>query len=330
MNSMNDEMEELKAMLDQSLTVKDERGREVIQIALLTTLYLDDPFSRAKREAIASCCDDYFMRCGQHLRWALNPDTRRMEVFGKGSGSTPSAWLPDLGEEKSFSIIALGAQHPWGASSFYLNTFCGERRPYEKLGFFRVAFPLLWFADQASSFPEVVLEMCRKLQPSSGYGGIGIMDSPDVSLSGHYQPIVYELAQRFPGIEADFPIEHGIWLTQGREGDRGGIKGVNWLTVVADRWLAELGGADKVEADVRALDDRFIVHRYGAGLMIQAGERPQLGDSERDRWPELNVKLSRYFGPIRITRHCPFGQTGAGPRFTKEEAIKWLRRFDGR
>lgn len=145
-------------------------------------------------------------------------------------------------------------------------------------------------------------------------------------------PSIYELAQRFPGFEADFPIDHDIWLSKGREGGRAGIKGVNWLTVLEDRWLAELGGAEEVTAHVTALDGRFIVHRFDGRLMIQAGDRPQLGDVERGAWPELYVKLAKYVKPIRITRHRPFGHAGSGPRFgnEKEEGEAWLRRFDER
>ncbi|WP_437870917.1 type VI immunity family protein [Sorangium sp. So ce363] len=108
---------------------------------------------------------------------------------------------------------------PWLGSS------C--RRAVE-LGFFRIAFPLLWFAGSSESFPEVMLEGCRKLKPVSGYGGIGAVESPDSSISSRYEPVVYDWAQKFPGSEADCPTSHSIWLRRGRSG--GGIKGVNWLT----------------------------------------------------------------------------------------------------
>jgi len=175
----------------------------------------------------------------------------------------------------------------------------------------------------------VLLNVCRTLKPVSGYGGIGVMESPDTAISADYEPIVYHWAQRLPGLEADYPIDHSLWLVKGREGDRDGIKGGNWLTVLSDRYVTELGGADKVEADLKALDSRFLVHRYDGGILIQAGPRPQLGDVERDLWPALYVKLNKYLKPIRITRHRPFQHAGPD-RFDMERSEAWLRRFDDR
>jgi hypothetical protein len=183
-----------------------------------------------------------------------------------------------------------------------------------------------WFSEHPGTLAEVLLALCRKLKPVSGYGGIGIAESPDNLISSRYEPIVYQMAQRFPGLEADYPISHGIWQRKGS----GGIKGVNWLTVVGDRWLPQLGGADALQTALAALDSRFLVHRFDGGVMIQAGPRPQLGDAARDVWPELYVKLAKLLRPIRITEHRPFHQAGAGPRFDLERSEAWLRRFDDR
>jgi hypothetical protein len=131
------------------------------------------------------------------------------------------------------------------------------------------------------------------------------------------------MAQRFPGLEAEYPIGHSIWLEHG-------IKGVNWLTVVGDPWLDRLGGADAVEAGLASLDGRFIVHRFEGGVLIQAGPQPELGDAKHDRWPELYVKLAKYLKPIRITEHAPFHHAGPGSRFDLERSEAWLRRFDDR
>jgi hypothetical protein len=289
-------------------------------------VYIEDTYKPEVREAIAACCEDYFQRYGQHLRWALHPDTRLMERFGAGKGSNPRAWLPALGEEESFSLIYHGADWDRGAGAFSLKALGTERRPFTELGYLRVSFPVLWFSDHPGSLTSALLDICRRLRPVSGYGGIGVIESPDITKSQRYEPIVYELAQRFPGLEVDYPVSHSIWLAEGE----GGIKGVNWLTVVGDRWLAKLGGTDAVHADLAALDRRFLVHRFDGGVMIQAGPRPELGDAESNDWPELYVKLSKYMEPIRIKRHRPFQHVDPGFGFDKERSEAWLRRFDDR
>lgn len=314
------------AALDEHLMFRDGDGRVVIRAALLATVYVLDPYTREVREAFASCCEDYFAHCGQHLRWAMDPEPGYMERFGSSKGSRPGAWLPDLGEENEFNLLYHGAEDERGASPFFLEALGDQRRPFEQLGYLRLAFPMFWFVEHSGSLVDVLLQLCRKLKPVSGYGGFGVIESHDRSISQRYAPKVYQLAQRFPGLEVDYPTGHSLWQLQGG----GGIKGVNWLTVVGDRWLARLGGADAVQAALASLDTRFVLHRFEGGIIIQAGQRPEMGDAERNVWPALYVKLAKYLKPIRITEHRPFQQGGAGLRFDKERSEAWLRRFDDR
>ena len=327
---MSDEIDELSQVLSEQLSVKDDQGHVVLQVAQIATVFFEAPYRRETREAVASFCESYFRHWGEHLRWALHPDERLMERFGTGKGSDPRAWLPAMEEDESFSLLYHGAEHDRSASAFCLEALGSARRPRPRFGFLRVSFPLLWFMDGSGSLPEVLLNICRTLKPVSGYGGIGVIESPDSLIASEYEPIVYHWAQRLPGLEADYPISHDLWLPSGREGGRDGIKGGNWLTVLSDRYVAELGGADRIEADLKALDSRFLVHRYEGGVMIQAGPRPQLGDVKRDLWPTLYVKLAKYLKPVRVTRHHSFQHCGPGVRFDNERSEAWLRRFDDR
>jgi hypothetical protein len=327
---VSDEIDDVGQALSEHLAVKDETGRVVLQVAQAATVYFADAYRREVREAVASCCEMYFQRWGQHLRWGVNPDGGHMERFGASKASDPRAWLPTLGEDEAFSLTYHGGQDKRSANAFSVEALGSERRPYLDFGYFRVSFPLLWFAHGSGSLPEVLLDLCRTLKPASGYGGISVIESPDDIIQSKYEPIVYQWAQRFPGLEADYLTSHSNWLPTGREDGRDGIKGGNWLTVLSDRYLAELGSADKVETDLKTLDSRFLVHRYDGGILIQAGPRPQLGDVERDLWPELYVKLNKYLKPVRVVRHNPFQHGGPGERFDKVRSEAWLRRFDDR
>ncbi|MCC6552101.1 MAG: DUF3396 domain-containing protein [Polyangiaceae bacterium] len=327
---MSNETNELSQALSDHLTVKDPRGQVALQVALTATLYFEAAYSRATREAIASACEYYFCRWGQHLRWALNMAEDRFEPFGSGEGSTPGTWLPALEEDDRFELVYHSGETPLSASAFLLEGYSVERRPYPHFGCLRVAFPLLCFADGKSSLPDVMLDLCRMTRPVSGYGGIGVVESQEAVVRASHQHIVYSWAQRLPGLEVDFTTSHNNWLPSGREGGRDGIKGASWLTALSDRYVAELGGADRVEADLKALDGRFVVHRYEGGVLIQAGPRPELGDSERDVWPALYVKLAKYLKPIRVTQHNAFQAEYLGPWFDKARSEAWLRRFDDR
>ena len=321
---MTDENSAFLAALDEQLRYTDEDG-VVLQVALFATVYIEDTYKREVRQAIGACCDDYFRRCGQQLRWALDPDEDHMERFGEGKGSRPGAWLPELGEDEGFSLNYHSGTWHLGAAAFSLEAHGFPRRPFTELGYLRFSFPVLSLAEHPGALPEMLLDFCRRLKPVSGYGGIGMNDCADYGLAARYEPIEYEVAQRFPGFEAESTSGHGIWLGKGD-----GIKGANWLTVVGDRFLARLGGADAVQAALVALDSRFLVHRFDGGVMIQAGPRPELGDAAQDEYPVLYVKLAKYLRPIRVTTAGSMHFRGTGERFDKERSNAWLRRFDDR
>lgn len=327
---MSNEASEQTDILSEHLAARDESGRVVLQAALLATVYFEGAYGQSVRNEIVSICEWYFREWGQRLNWALNPDTELMEPFGAGKGSNPRAWLPALGEHEGYSLIFHSAEDARGAGAFSLKALGMEKRPFVELGYLRVSFPLLGFVEGPTSLPHVLLEISRRLRPVSGYGGIGIIESPSSVISSEYAPVVYQWANRFPGLEADYPVEHSIWLGQGRDGGKGGIKGGNWLTVLGDRYVQELGGASHVQTSLANVDERFVVSVYDGGLMIQAGPRPQLGDVQQNRWPDLYVKLAKFLRPIRVTQHCPFQYGGPGARFDLGRSIAWLRRFDAK
>lgn len=248
---MADEMlDDVKAMLHEGLVITDRRGIDVLAMGITGTVYFADPWLLEVREAVARCAEAYMRQWAPHLRWALHPHLHRMQPFGEGMGSEPSSWLPDHDEEDGFSVSAHAAPDPGGASAIHVRAYCPERHPYEQVGRFRIGCPLVSPADIPFSMPAALLDLCNRLRPLSGTGGIGVVET--------------------------------------------------------------------VEAAVRELDPRFTVHRWEAGLMIQAGDHPELGDAARDAWPALQVKLARYLTPIR-----------AAPEGDSATAL-WLRRFDGR
>jgi len=315
--------------LSEYLTFKDEAGHVVIQVALLATVYFENGHTREMRDGIARCCEEYLRLCGPHIRWVLAPDAHDLRPFASSQFSSPQSWIPQTGEGTDLEVIYDGARYKKGASAFMLEAMAHPKRRVGELAYFRVAFPLTFFFDKEGSFHEFVLGVCRALKPSSGYGGIGVIESPYPEIGMYFEPFAYQMAQRFPGLEVDYPTSHTSPLEHG-------IKGVNWLTILGDRWLAKLGGEGALRADLTALDSRFNVHTFDKGVMIQAGARPQLGDTERDIWPELYVKLAKKLKPIRVVKHGslhfapPLNELRGTPRFDDDSSQAWLRRFEDR
>src|SRR6185369_11121261 len=104
---------------------------------------------------------------------------------------------------------------------------------------------------------------------------------------------VRQIGERFPGLEVESAACHCNHLNTG-------IKGINWLTILGQRWIEAAGGLDYLRA---RLDDNFTFHQFEGGLMIQAGQKPQIGDVRANRWPKHYVTLAKVLKKIQIKEH---------------------------
>jgi hypothetical protein len=168
-----------------------------------------------------------------------------------------------------------------------------------------------------------VLPICRHLKPISGYAGIGLIEPLDLSIGAEFHPVVRQLAERFPGLEVESnPVTCNHV--------KGGIKGVDWLTVLDERWVKEVGGLDYLR--IRLDEPTFPFYLYDGGLIIQAGPRPQIGDATRNLWPRNYVTLARVLKKIQIKEHLPFhfGTPGITSKMDHAATTAWISRFDGK
>jgi hypothetical protein len=153
------------------------------------------------------------------------------------------------------------------------------------------------------------------LKPEHGYAGIGLVTAADRFLAAQFEGVVTSLAERFPGLEIDYPVKHLLWA-------RAGIKSVNWLTILGEDVIARFGGVDVVKA---ALPFSATVRPYDGGAIIQASQLPQIGDRNRQIGVDAYVTVARALQPIRITTHS--GVHG-GEGLDRERFERWLARFD--
>ncbi|XXX72076.1 type VI immunity family protein [Sorangium sp. So ce134] len=310
--------EEDEKNLPQIFCIRGCEGRPVLRIGLLATVFFEQPWTRAVREAVAVAAEDYLQEFREHLRWSKQSKTGRLYPIDSGRVKLPSEWLPQHKESESWSLGFHGGELATDTSEFQVSAF-GPNAIKRGVGFFQVYLPLLWFSEHRGTFPGFVLKICERIKPLSGYGGVGVLEALDLGTSDRFQPAVRELAERFPGLEIEDRIGHCIHLTDG-------IKGVDWLTILGDRWIEAAGGIDYLRI---RLDDNFTFYPYDSGLMIQAGHKPQIGDVQANRWPEHYVTLAKVLKKIQIAKHYAFHLGGPG-RMDMEASMAWLFRFDGK
>jgi hypothetical protein len=153
-------------------------------------------------------------------------------------------------------------------------------------------------------------------QPVHGNAGFAFIFETD-----QYSEYAQPLFKRFPG----FDFQDGVQFSMQVQDIHNRIKCVNWLTVLSDALVEELGGRDKMRA---ALEPVCKVHDYPGGVVIQAGAYPQIGDTWRNDIPEAYRLVARYTKSIRFESYrsglfrVPQGLD------KKEETLAWIQRFD--
>jgi hypothetical protein len=312
-------LDEQEQELSNILCVKDQDGRIRVMIGLFATVFFENQLTREVREAVADVAEEYIHRVREHLHWVTPPKAKRESPIDSEHGKLPRDWLANYPDGESWSFDFHGGSSAKEASAFHVRGFGSKPHDDGGLGYVHVSFPLLWFAEHRDTFPDYVLKLCQRLRPLSGYAGIGVIESHDGYARDKYQPVVREIAERFPGLEIEDRAGHTNHL-------RTGIKGVNWLTILGDHWLKEIGGLDYFRVRV---DESFGFYPYDGGLIIQAGPKPQIGDVQANRWPQHYVTLAKVLKKIQIKNHYPFHFGGPG-RMNHQASLAWLFRFDGK
>ena len=264
---------------------------------------------------VAACLEMYLTVAHRHLHVMTTPDGNAWEQF---DDRRADAFLEGLDQpaEDTWEMQWHGADSPDEASEFQFEVFA-EDQVKARLSFLRFALPLGNLPESKGTFAALVRRSLPVAAPDQGYAGIGFLESPDPGVKTLAEPMVYALAQRFPGIEVDRPLIHLLYLSDG-------IKGVNWLTALGLRWVEAMGGAPVLRA---TLPKAFVFHPFDGGLLIQAGPAPQAGERNQKIWPVLYPDLARLLKPIRIKEHGCFDYYGPD-RFTEETTMEWLNRFD--
>ncbi|ACM37422.1 MULTISPECIES: type VI immunity family protein [Rhizobium/Agrobacterium group] len=142
------------------------------------------------------------------------------------------------------------------------------------------------------------------------------------SYSGSHALTVLPALKRFPGLDFSDP---GKFIVYSEESDGISIKSINWLTVLGDKVATSLG--DKTVLREK-LGSSCPVHDFDGGIVVQAGDEPQLGDNNR------GIVLDDYRRVAKALKSVRFEDYELGmivlpePYNSVEETLSWVRRFD--
>jgi hypothetical protein len=298
------------------ITMNDsQRG---IRLGLFVTLYFDKGHTLVRQKAIANCFDDYWALYGSNLCWAMNSNAPYWYNLNKHRVMSPGEWLTEESEE-GWEFKYHGGISADAASNISIQALGSSRweADFGELSYIKAAIPIQSFPEQSTILLELTSKWCQRLCPVHGYGGIGILlPAAEFSWQEHYEPIIYKLAFQKPTIEVDYPITHSRFLSKG-------IKGVNWLTILDQKWLEAASGLEELQASTPELQS----HDYGCGTILQAGRMPIYGD-DMDNNLALYRKLAKVLRPLQVEEHDGVHSSGTNDTLNGPNFRKWLSRFD--
>ncbi|MBB5018718.1 hypothetical protein HNQ59_002011 [Chitinivorax tropicus] len=268
------------------------------------------------RAAIADCFEEYVAVAGEHLKWGANEgdvprNFRRMKSF--------RAKLEKMGKNDELGYYCWSGEEP-DSTGFYTFNVIGMRawqvaqHPRWGSNILEFSLPITSLDEQPTLMIQLFLSFCRKLKPFSGYAGFGL----NVSVTKGYenQRMEYYLSQQMNGLDVGC-----VW---GELPD--GIKTVSWLTVVNQTIRDEFGTLMNWRSELPPLWYAF--YDYGAGMVIQAGPRPEVAPVATDPKPPAYVLVNHCLQPYRAPLAKSFHAGGDDMAFDCIATQEWLRRFD--
>lgn len=302
-----------------NITIRDDKGRVAACFGMMFTFYLKKTHEKPVRRKMAECLEEYRAMTEGKLKWYLPPPAGKYRVVKKGR---PVSLVEDLEKkhkpQKDYCWVFSGGDSYEDAAPYCVDMLAGADYGTDDIGYVSGNLPMAWIAQNGpGSFQKLMHGWCETLTPFHGYAGLGIIQSIDYDANRRTKLLILPYAMRFPGLEVENSASLSRHLTQK-------IKGVNWLTVLCDDFLGQLGGRDKLK---QSLGEEFPFFDYQGGSMIQAGPSPQIGDVNRNIIPVHYRKLSKVLKPIRVDYKDSFLRA-KNPAENKAVTKKWFRRFD--
>jgi hypothetical protein len=320
---------------------EDDKSKPVLQGGLVAIFYVINAAEPERRKALINILREFGDRYSAQLQWG---------AWGSGSDFTKNiksytaerfqASILNAEQEIKDNVV----QFIWSsgadmdhADSYQIGTLFAARwyeRVHKAVSYLRFHFPVdLLHSPGRQALVDDLLKTVNHLKPLNGYMGLGFQQCYE---SHRYEDLEYDNAIKFNGLDVGNPI--------GRDELRYGIKSVNWLTFVDDSLLALIGGRKGLTDQATFINhylfeqatlkheppQQLTLHFYDGGVMVQAGDWPQLGWVEHDPYPVAYVAANLLLRPVRVKElgSLHLGSIVGEVRFNKASSNEWLRRFD--
>lgn len=286
------------------LTQSDEDGI-MYSPSFEIALYSDQPCARLASPAIA-CYHAFLEGFGSDVSYFLASAMTRPRKFSLTKREVfPTLCLDDkLATLPMFRVFRGDDRLDYSPPVFMTGGFA------KKFSTLQLHLPAVYI-EQPEEALEFVARFASLFPYRAGYAGIGLCwDDLSVDRETMVPPLIRPLIRRYPGLSPGLP----------RSLSEQYLPPYNWLTLLGPELLAAVGGLSHVKEDLT--EKGVTVLEMGHGACIRAGERPELGDRNRQNSLPLYRRVGAYFKPYRTYTAIRL----KGLDF--DETEEWLARFD--
>ena len=295
---------------------------DAIKTGLVGCYYLDQGYLPEKRQAIGQVLALYDKYWGDKLKFGFfdgNPN--QLHPYQKFSIDKKQ----DLINNYAFEILNFywsNVDNLEFVPEYLIKTFSKPEwyvKLHQNITYVQLYLPISelkeFGVEQLIALNQQISEI---LQPMHGFFGLGIQHSHEYY---DYQYLEYELAHQFLGLD--------ISNVEGDEHLREGFKCINWLTILSDQLITDkLGSLEALKE--RNSDNEIRFYPYAGGVVVRAGEVPELGDVASNPYPKHYVNVNALLKPARAPEIASlgFGSINGEIRFNNRTSKEWQCRFD--
>lgn len=299
------------------------KDRELTALTIDLAIYLDHSLA-PHGDALIKALDAFLALVPREtLTWYRTDTMTRGKPCTARSLAIPKTWFRPGSAPKLHHFLEVHDGPAYASvprSGFRLSSYeleAGAQRPWEPSRV-RFMFPAATFHANPAPVLQLAQQLADDFPIVSGHGGYCI-ERNDAYYSEASMMAAYPLAMRFQGADLDYRLSDEEFTF---------LKTVNWLTLVGNPLLERIGGPDALAE--RLKDSGVQVHRAKLGLILQAGERPALGDVNRGEWLPAYRAVYRALSDLFAPAFTPaFHLTIPGDGHANEEKTEaWYRRFE--
>lgn len=301
------------------LTVPDGEFK-LVAPCLHAALFMEAEFSQIPQQVLA-VYERYLALCpAERLRWYATENMTRHKAATPRAFDMLRGWLkPGAPARKEWHIqLKEGADDiDTPSRAFEIDGVApGGYAHGRRTNMIACSFAADPSAEAIAAFSAFVTEMFGRCPFRWGYAGYALQMSP--YREGDAQQAAWRLSMQYPG--ADIVTASDEYLRVGR----GGIKNINWMTMLGGEFAQKLGGETALR---ERLPPEIHVEPIGQGVLVRTGDAPQLGHVNRQDFLPAYRAVYRVLEPLQRPIVQGFTAFALPGDDYKEKTTAWLRRF---